>query len=246
MPPRPDDLSTALVADSWRSLFDTAIRVREDVDPAVVLADVVEGLVAISAMVGSEVLLSLEPNGDSCETGHWVEVTVTSDAVWAGMTPWPARFDGTLPPHLVAQLELAGWQMITENAEAVEAVEAAAGTSHEGPCPRLAAVVEDNDIREWAELVADGVYRVIGPTVRRWYLYARLKMVDSGAFGNPPHSPTPFDGEWTVDVGQLTRAELWDRAVWASESEWGDVTCRLGLHEYHRPPCPAHLSADYN
>ena len=95
MAPRPDDLSAALVADSWRSLFDTAIRVREDVDPAVVLADVVEGLVAISAMVGSEVLLSLEPNGDSCETGHWVEVTVTADAVWAGMTPWPARFDGT-------------------------------------------------------------------------------------------------------------------------------------------------------
>jgi hypothetical protein len=236
----PHDPSKCLVTESWRSLFDTSIRVRDGVEPAAVLAQVVQGLFRVSTLLGSEVTLTIEPNGDSCETGHWVEIAVTSDTAVADMTPWPSRFDGVVPTDVVAQLELAGWQMVVHHAEA------AVDATVLGPCPRLFAVDGVDDLYEWAELVADAVYRVIDPAARRWYLYAQSKVVDSGPFGDPPYSPTPYDGEWAIDISRIAEPQSWVPAVWASDSEMGYVACQLGLHEYHEPPCPPQVAAEFN
>jgi hypothetical protein len=50
-------------------------------DPVAVLVGAVEALMVVSSRWGCRVSLSIEPDGDACETGHFVEVEIEGVAV---------------------------------------------------------------------------------------------------------------------------------------------------------------------
>lgn len=241
-------LSRLLIERSERSLFDTSIRIAPDVDPAPVLARLVHRLAVVAGMLDDRIVLYLEPNGDSCETGHFVDIEIQLGMVWADITAWPARYGGAVPTQIDTELELAGWLLIGPGADP-DPYQHETGTPAEladldpradSPARRLVAVVGEDDLDEWAVLVAHGISRVIDPRARRWYLHAHCEVLDSGPFSDPPFGATAHVGDWSIDIGALLDDHEWERAIWPSDSEGGAMCCALGLHQFHEPPCRPH------
>lgn len=239
-----------LVKRSERSLWDTAVRLVPGVDPADVLARLASQLVVVAADLGDSVRLHLEPHGDSCDTGHWVDIECYAGTVWADMTPWPDRFGGAVPAQIDAELELAGWVLIAPDdpPEASEAERLRRSMLPEEDrqvellsARRLVADVDDVDFTEWAALVADGTRRVIDPSGEGWYFVATTEVPEKdvpAVEGRVDVVPSDlFAGEWSIDLGMLLQPGEWQRAVWRSDTEAGAICCDLGLHQYHEPPC---------
>jgi len=209
----PYPVSSVLVRQSERSLWDTAIRIKNGIDPVAVLGSLCRKLSAISHELGSPIYLCVEPNGDACDTGHWVEVEVEAGIVWAEMTPWPQRFGGAVPTNVDAELKHDGWVATAEtwqedvsdlcmpSAAEFAALEQTAPTSE--VVRRLVADVVDTDLHQWSGLVDCGVRRVIDPHAQGWYLHASVAVDDAGPLHDSPYAATEFDGAWSIDLGQL-------------------------------------------
>jgi len=248
MTDRPIDLLPLLSPETPRSMWDTAIRLREGVEPSDVLGRLAPRLVDIATVWGCLVRLHVEPDGDACETGHWVEIEMERGLVWANMTGWPDRFGGAVPQQIDTELELAGWVLISEGGDpdpinrvydedprflTPEALEYS-----RLPARRLVAVVGEDDLQEWADLVVDGTRRVIVPGNDRWFFLASAEATPGGLLSERAGGSTdPYAGNWALNISLLLEPSDWDVAVWKNDEEAGLICCDLGLHEYHEPPC---------
>lgn len=94
---------------SDRSTWDYAVRWQAAADRVLLLGRCVATLMAVSSRWECTIQMVIEPDGDACETGHFVEIEIERDAVWADMSPWPSRFGGAIPHLLDVELGLAGW-----------------------------------------------------------------------------------------------------------------------------------------
>lgn len=240
----PDDITRVLVPSSARSMYDTAIRLSPFADPAAVVAHLALQLSTVATAIDGHFVLYLEPTGDACNTGNWVDIFFDHGTLWADMTPRPAQFGGSIPPQIDHEQELAGWVLIEEHEDhemhvnTAEACESIDEPCLDGPFRRLVAGTSAAEVREWADLVTHSVSRVIGSQAQRWYLHAKVEVLDHGPFHDPPFARSPHAGEWSVNVGALLDPQLWERAVWRPDSEGGAIACDLELHHYHEPPCP--------
>ena len=239
-----DDISRLLEPWSSRGLFENAIRLQPGVEPARALAKIIRGLEAIAERYSGAVQLNVEPTGDSCETGNWVEIACYCGTVWADMTPRPQRFGGTIPRQIDAELELAGWVVVGEQPDVPEYLSPGEEEVHsgsfpgEGPMRRLVAGTDHMEVEEWCDLVAHGVARVIHPTAQQWYLHASISVavVDDDL---EVRDEAIAAGEWNINIGAFLDPSEWRRAIWRPDTEGGAMTCDLGLHHLHEPPCPA-------
>lgn len=229
----PEDLDRLLVRMDDATLYEHAIRLAEGVDPASVLADLVASLLRVAEVTGSGVMLQVEPTGDSCDTGNWVEIGCDMGVVWAEMTPRPQRFGGCIPPEVDAGLGAAGWVEVTyDEIGAVDDED-----ELEGPVRRLLGGATPAAQEQWATQVVDAVEKVMCPNDRRWFLTGSLDVSDAGPFGHHPFVRTGLEGRWSVDLGALLDPMVWERAVWRLDTEAGARACELGLHQFHEPPC---------
>jgi hypothetical protein len=213
-----------------------------------VLAELVEHLSRVSAVIGSAIRLYVEPTGDACETDNWVDVTIDRGTIWAEITPRPARYGGAIPELIERRLELAGWVPITSGADPdpydhetgfpVELAHLDAPNVLHGPIWRLVTEADVETFSEWTALVAHGVHLVISPDAQRWYFHAETEVLDAGPLHDPPYAPTTWVGDWHIDLGVLLSPSAWERAVWRPDTEAGAICCDLGLHQFHEPPCP--------
>ena len=230
-----------------RSWLDHAIRVAQGADPVDVLVQAVSAASEVSARWGCSVGISVEPDGDACETGHFVEIEVQGAAVWADLTPWPDRFGGAIPHRLLAELELAGWLMVRESADPdpIDSVrkvpELMTDEDHavaQLPAPRLVIFTDTDDVRSWAVRLVHAIERVLAPRSPRWFLCARALADIGGPLADHPHNVSgEFWGQWAFDLGEVIDPHRWERAVWPADSEGAALACRLGLHQYHERPC---------
>jgi len=229
-PRQPEQLG--LVPRTDLSIWQTAVRTTAVSTPEAVLSRLAHGLSKLSDQLGATIRLFLEPNGDACYTGHWVDVEFYLGTISADFTPWPQRFGGAVPEQLDAELELAGWIAVVDGADEEP-------TEPHGPLRRLVAFVGEDDLWEWAELIAHAVRRIINPPTERWFFHAEVEVLDAGPFHDPPYTPTPLTGRWSIDLRRLLDSAVCETAVWRLGTEGGGTCCALGLHHLHEPACSA-------
>jgi len=243
-----DDLSTSPLSERTdRSHLDTAVRLSADAKPAVVLARIARQIIDLGVRWDCTITVNIEPDGDACDTGHFVNIETEHGVIWADMTPWPQRFGGVMARSVDAELEAAGWILNRGGADpdpingvrdipefmADDDLETGALRAR-----RFVAFPDTDDLLAWAGEVVHAVDRVLAPRSHRWYLMSNASAMSSGALSNHPgNRPGEFYGLWTVDLGRLMADSEWDRAVWPAFSEAAYLACRAGLHRYHEPPC---------
>lgn len=243
-----DDLSTTPLSErTHRSHLDSAVRLSADAEPTIVLARIARRLIDVAARWDCTITVNIEPDGDACDTGHFINIETEHGAIWADMTPWPQRFDGAIPRALDAELDAAGWILKRDGADPdpmnsvrdlPEFMTDDDLETAELPARRLVAFPDTDDLLAWADKVVHAVNRVLAPRSHRWYLMSNASAMSGGALINHPgNRPGEFYGLWTVDLGQLMVDSEWDRAVWPAMSEAAYLACKAGLHQYHEPPC---------
>lgn len=245
-----------LTARNRHSHWDTAIRLTGDADPAGVLARLARVLIDSATRWGCSVSVSIEPDGDACETGHFVDITAEQGAIWADLTPWPNRFGGAIPHLLDVELELAGWILqrdgvdpdpvnwVNEMPEFMTEDQLVASGL---PARRLVAFSDDEDLDSWAARCEHAVNRVLAPRSNRWFLTADASALSGSSLLDHPYNRSgEFYGLWSVDLGRVLKVGEWERAVWPAFSEAANIACANGLHHYHEPPClrPSGQSGD--
>ena len=243
MPSTPPNLVPGTEFSYWHH----AVRLAASCDPVYVLTGLVAACIELASRWDCTIGLSIEPDGDVSETGHFVEVGIEGSAVWADMSPWPGRFGGAIPARLHAELDLAGWLTVSEGADPdpirnlhdlAEMRTPEQQESTELPVRRLVTFGDTGDLTSWSLRVAHAIERVLAPRSNRWYLTGSAEATIGGALaGHPSNRPGEFDGAWTVDLGQLLVPGDWVRAVWPSGSEGAYQACMRGLHQYHEPLC---------
>jgi hypothetical protein len=246
--PEASDSVRPLTPWTERSFFDHAIRVADGADPVDVLVQAVTAASAVSTRWDCTVVISVEPDGDACETGHFVEIEVHGAAVWADLTRWPARFGGAIPHRLLTELGLAGWVMVREGGDPdpIDSVCKVPELMTDDdravallPAPRLVVFTDTDDVRSWAVRVAHAIERVLAPRSSRWFLESSAQAETGGALADHPRNASGADwGHWAFDLGEVIEPHHWERAIWPADSEGAWTACRLGLHQYHERPCP--------
>lgn len=192
--------------------------------------------------------MSIEPDGDACETGHFVEVGIEGVAVWADMTPWPARFGGAVPHQLNIELGLAGWVVQRDGADP-DPIDCVCGIpefwSDEDramaalPARRLVAFGDTDDVGSWAARVVHAIDRVLAPRSSRWFVTGTAEALQGGALADHPRNGRgEFFGRWNVDLAEVQQPGACERAVWPMGTESAALVCAMGLHQYHEGPCP--------
>lgn len=239
MTSRHNPLPPPFVGWTPSSLWETAIRLRCDVEQA--LVRLVTELVPLSEQFGSGIVLYVEPTGDACDTGHWLEIEVDGPVAWAEITPWPFRHDGRLPPYIQDELLSVGWVPVMQEpdplAEMPWQVSEDPVPVDEAPLLRLAIAMADEDVAEWAAAVVDAVRLVVVPPDDRWFVHALCVRSESDEPTPGPFGPLPPEGHWNVDLAQLLGTNDAERAVWPAGTEGAALCCGLGLHHLHEPPC---------
>lgn len=237
-----------LVTPSPVSTWMHAARVQPGVELAPFLGRLVRRLADLAATWECTVHLHAEPDGDGCESGHWVEIEIEHGMVWADLTPWPERYGGAIPARVHDELDLAGWLVLQHGADpapvgclhdvfpelATEEQQRSAAL----PVRRLVAAADEDDLGEWATLVVDAARRVMAPRGDRWFLTASVAEIIGGRLAQVDHHGVDRDrGSWTIDLMSLVHPVELGVAVWPSRTEAAALTCQLGLHELHEPPC---------
>lgn len=213
------------------------------------LVRMVEALMEVSCRWDCRVRCTIEPDGNACETGHFVDLEIEQYAVWADMSPWPARFGGAIPDRLDAELELAGWVLRREGADpdpldcVCKMPELWSDDQRESaqlPARRLVAFGDTDDLGSWASRLVHAIERILAPSSSRWYLSCGADALQGGRLADHPGSQRgEFFGRWSVDLGDVLASGDWERAVWPLDSESALLVCAMGLHQYHERPCPA-------
>jgi hypothetical protein len=236
-----------LVPRTWRSHWDTAVRLSPGIDLVETFASLAGSLAAIATRWQCSLSLAIEPDGDACDTGHFVDVEAELAMVWADMTPWPSRFGGAVPHLLDVEMELAGWILVTEGAdpdpvncvcEMTEFMTDEQLQARQLPARRLVAAGDHDDLISWATRLVHATRRVIQPRDDRWYLVGEARASMGGALStHPTNRSGEFHDIWSLDVAALLQPGACQRAVWPVDSEAAALACERGLHEYHEPPC---------
>lgn len=229
-------------------MWDCAVRLSPTADLTTVLAQAAAALMEQSSRWDCVIRVTIEPDGDACETGHFVDIEVEGSAVWAELSPWPSRFGGAIPHQLDVELELAGWVLQREGADPdpidclckmPELWTEEQAVSAMLPSRRLVAFADTDELRSWASRVVHAIDRVLAPRSRRWFLSGQADAIAGGALADHPRNRSgEFFGRFTVDMGELLVSSEWERAVWPAGSESAFVVCQMGLHQYHERPCP--------
>lgn len=224
-------IGTMQPGDLWR----TAVRLTASDPVEDVLGHLFDQSSVLSAKFGCDVRISVEPDGDACDTGHFTNLLVVEDLLRCEMTPWPSRHGGQIPWEIELELVASGWHL--ESNEILEVADDLLSTRaavHRFPV--VGGVVSPSTSQQLASAVCRGVRSVLGPVDDRWYVTADVWLWESCALA---HGLSPVDRIWTIDVGTLLPANSWERAIWPSDSEAGALACRAGMHQYHEPPCRA-------
>ncbi len=239
----PERMPTEFVPITDTSIWTTAIQLAGDVEPAEILNRLVKRLLCLCSATGTRITLAVEPTGDACHSGHWVNVNCEHGLVWADLTPWPARHNGVIPIEIDALLDLAGWLLISAGSED-DFEQYFADPNNLGdllseslPARRLVAVSSEDDLAVWAEQICAAIHLAIEPENNQWFMTAEARIIDEPNVASEYHDYIASDVIASVDLGSLLKSSEWKRAIWPSGSEEASLCCLAGYHSYHEPPC---------
>lgn len=220
-------------------LWLTAVRFHDGIDVAAAIDHLFTRLAELAHTFGGSVGLVIEPEGDGCNSGRWVSIDCQLGVVWAQLGLCPLNREGLIPTASQSALEFGGWVRLDHVADRGAAT-LDEGTAVEGYLNRQLwrsiAPERQSTLRKWVASVINTAVLALKPTSHRWYLHAELDVDESEVLGIDEPS---FDlrGRWSIVISRLMRAGDWERAIWPSASESGQMACRFGLHQFHETPC---------
>lgn len=217
-----------------RSPFEFAVRFEGPAATASVLERLIRTLVDLSRYWKGNVVVWLEPDGDSVRSGRWLRIEIDHGVFWAELNASADRFDGDIPERIRAALAADGWVPIDTGSQLTLFPD---GDPYYRPV-RLVGQIDVDDPDEWCRRLVDSVDLVMEPPTGRWFATAE---VTAQANGPLDLIDVPFDPElgeaWTLDLRALLGPRACSPAVWPVGSDSARSVCRLGLHERHEGPC---------
>ena len=225
-------LRDLFIPRSQSSLYETAVQ--SCIATPRLLALLVAELVCVADQFGCVFQIHVEPHGDGCESGNWVDVEIDSGVYWAEVTPWPNANYSESGRHTCQAVLPSGWVFADPdvNPNHFEASDC-------DRSPRLVGHRSTDCIERWSDAIISFVGTLFDVPACDWFFTIFAYSLPGGELeklGSSWDMPV-LANEWSVDALGLACGVHFRRAIWPSGSESAHLACDQGLHDLHEPPC---------
>jgi hypothetical protein len=227
--------------------FERCFRLTEAAPLRDQLLGLLDRLSDFSGEFGGDVCVDVEPNGDACNSGIGVTLSVLGDVWIAELNPIQWLKDPSQFQLMFDRLDASGWTFTRpfhDLAPTAPVQWPAAGEEYpfgeevHAPIPRLV-VDRRDDSRDWfIDEVIRAATTCLGAKSSMWFLaFTSVDAANSEQLVVAANRLGHTSDYWHIDLSKLLPLEWVTTAVWPAGSEAAHLLCAAGAHHLHEPPC---------
>ena len=194
----------------------------------------------LAADWGSVGSIILEPEGDACDTGNWLSIEIYGDLWTIELSPCPLILGRSIPNTIQDHLIGEGWVRTSRGFDpqpirsSIDIV-----IEPEKFVPLLRRIVDRTEIEKGSFLgeIIDLVAKIFHTKPDRWFLTPYVVSPLHSRLNSVPRENQDEGDNWAPDLFRILPIGWIERAVWPSGTEAAFITCSLGHHQFHEPPC---------